>query len=154
MTKADESIAEATFPLANLESALMSYLKTPAQLEEPFDTSNIPKISREQAAAEVPRKWEAIRPSIQAYALTPYLGPVALDIVAPTPTPQEASQPSAANIQSLYTAQLQAVPELEPYGPVLRSSTKPVALTESETEYVVTAVKHIFKEHIVFQVRL
>jgi hypothetical protein len=32
----------------------MSYLKTPAQLEEPFDTSNIPKISREQAAAEVP----------------------------------------------------------------------------------------------------
>lgn len=81
------------------------------------------------------------------------IGPVALDIVAPSPTAAETSQPSAANIQSLYTAQLQAVPELEPYGPVLRSSTKPVALTESETEYVVTAVKHIFKEHIVFQVR-
>jgi coatomer protein complex subunit gamma len=75
-----------------------------------------------------------------------------LDIVAPSPIAQEASQPTAANIQSLYTAQLQSVPELEPYGPVLRSSTKPVALTESETEYVVTAVKHIFKEHIVFQV--
>jgi coatomer protein complex subunit gamma len=79
-------------------------------------------------------------------------GPAAMDIVAPSPIAQEASQPTAANIQSLYTAQLQSVPELEPYGPVLRSSTKPVALTESETEYVVTAVKHIFKEHIVFQV--
>jgi coatomer protein complex subunit gamma len=77
-----------------------------------------------------------------------------LDIVAPAPTSQSdsAQTTSAANIQSLYTAQLQAVPELESYGPVLRSSNKPVALTESETEYVVTAVKHIYKEHIVFQV--
>ncbi|KAJ9113093.1 hypothetical protein QFC20_001980 [Naganishia adeliensis] len=125
---------EATYPLANLESALMSYLRTPEQQEQPFDTSSIPKISREQAAAEVPR-------------------PTPMDIVAPAATAQgDSAQPtSAANIQSLYTAQLQAVPELESYGPVLRSSNKPVALTESETEYVVTAVKHIYKEHIVFQ---
>jgi hypothetical protein len=77
-----------------------------------------------------------------------------MDIVAPSPTAQgDSAQPtSAASIQSLYTAQLQAVPELESYGPVLRSSNKPVALTESETEYVVTVVKHIYKEHIVFQV--
>lgn len=55
--------------------------------------------------------------------------------------------------QSLYTQQLSAVPEFEEYGQVLKSSTKPVELTESETEYVVTCVKHVFKEHVVFQVR-
>lgn len=47
---------DSAFPLANLESALMSYLKTPEQQEQAFDTSSIPKISREQAAAAVPRK--------------------------------------------------------------------------------------------------
>lgn len=136
----EESLADtyirndSSFPLANLESALMSYLKTPEQQEQAFDTSSIPKISREQAAAAVPRA-------------------APLDIVSSSPLPQiDSAQPSSADaIQSLYTAQLETVPELQAYGPVLRSSTKPIALTESETEYVVTAVKHIYKEHIVFQ---
>ena len=57
-------------------------------------------------------------------------------------------------MQSLYVEQLGAVPELQSYGSVLKSSARPIALTESEMEYVVTAVKHIYKEHIVFQVRL
>ena len=52
---------------------------------------------------------------------------------------------------SAYAEQLAAVPDLASYGPVLQSTRKPVPLTESETEYVVTAVKHVFKEHVVFQ---
>lgn len=59
---------------------------------------------------------------------------------------------SAAESQSAYAKQLAEVPELASYGSVLKSSSKPVELTESETEYVVTCVKHIFAEHIVFQV--
>lgn len=51
-----------------------------------------------------------------------------------------------------YATQLSEVPDLANYGPVLSSSAKPIELTESETEYVVTCVKHIFAEHIVFQV--
>lgn len=39
---------------------------------------------------------------------------------------------------------------MKPYGGILKSSTV-VELTESETEYVVSVVKHIFKEHIVLQ---
>lgn len=35
---------------------------------------------------------------------------------------------------------------------MLNSSSSPTQLTESETEYQVTCVKHIFKEHVVFQV--
>ena len=59
--------------------------------------------------------------------------------------------PTAAETQSAFASQLGGVPEFESYGPVLSSSTKLVPLTESETEYFVTCVKHIFKEHIVFQ---
>ena len=61
--------------------------------------------------------------------------------------------PTAAEKQSTYAQQLAEVPELADYGPILNSSAKPAQLTETETEYQVTCVKHIFKEHIVFQVR-
>jgi len=61
---------------------------------------------------------------------------------------------SAAEKQSQYGQQLAAIPDFEDYGPVISSSNKPAALTESETEYVVTCVKHIFKQHVVFQVSL
>lgn len=67
---------------------------------------------------------------------------------AATPPP-----PSAAETQSNYASQLAEVPELASYGNVLSSSVKPAPLTESETEYQVSVVKHIFREHIVFQVR-
>lgn len=136
----------------------MSYLKTPEQQEQAFDTSSIPKISREQAAAAVPRECMPSACCFRRFAhtriISRVLGAAPLDIVSSSPLPQiDSAQPSSADaIQSLYTAQLETVPELQSYGPVLRSSTKPIALTESETEYVVTAVKHIYKEHIVFQV--
>ena len=68
---------------------------------------------------------------------------------AATPPP-----PSAAETQSNYAQQLADVPEFANYGPVLNSSIKPAPLTESETEYQVSVVKHIFKEHVVFQVRI
>lgn len=59
--------------------------------------------------------------------------------------------PTVAETQSTYASQLASVPEFASYGSVLNSSTKLVPLTESETEYFVTCVKHIFREHIVFQ---
>lgn len=59
--------------------------------------------------------------------------------------------PSATETQSAYAKQLSEVPELAEYGPVHKSTSKPVELTERETEYVVSAVKHVFAEHVVFQ---
>lgn len=82
-------------------------------------------------------------------------GPSTLDTIG-APTAKKSSPspppPTAEETQSAYLQQLAEVPELEPYGPVLHSSAKPVQLTESETEYQVSCVKHIFKEHVVFQV--
>lgn len=48
--------------------------------------------------------------------------------------------------------QLAAVPEFQGLGPLFKSSPEPVALTESETEYVIRCTKHTFSEHLVFQV--
>lgn len=47
-------------------------------------------------------------------------------------------------------AAVYAIPELAALGRAFRSSA-PVQLTESETEYVVTCVKHIFDQHVVLQ---
>jgi len=124
---------ESVFSLDVLESKLVSYVNDPSASTTPFDASSIPKISRIQAAAE------AARPS-------------SLETVG-VPVRKEASpapQLSAVETQSAYIQQLKEVPELATYGEVLGSS-KLAQLTESETEYQVTCVKHIFVEHIVFQ---
>lgn len=127
---------EATFSLASLESELATYVKDGSRHATAFDLASVPKVSREQAAAEV----SASRPS-------------ALEAIASSSKVAEpaAAPATASETQSSYAAQIAAVPEFESYGSILKSSPKPIALTESETEYVVSAVKHVFKEHVVFQ---
>nr|ODN93881.1 coatomer subunit gamma [Cryptococcus depauperatus CBS 7841]ODN99786.1 coatomer subunit gamma [Cryptococcus depauperatus CBS 7855] len=126
---------EAQFSLATLEEQLVSYVNDDSQHPTPFNISSVPKVSKEQAQAEVAQS----RPSV-------------LDIAGPSSVPVPSTPiPSASEPPSSYASQLAAIPEFESYGSVLKSSPKPVELTESETEYVVSAVKHIFKSHIVFQ---
>lgn len=52
---------------------------------------------------------------------------------------------------SLYAKTFASVPSLSKLGPIFKSSI-PVELTESETEYVVSCIKHILQNHVVFQV--
>ncbi|KAK0246199.1 adaptin N terminal region-domain-containing protein [Armillaria nabsnona] len=126
---------ESVFSLAALETKLVAYMKDPEAAAQPLDVSSVPRISRAQAAQE------AARPST-------------LDIIG-VPTTHRPSDspppPTAAEQQSAYLEQLSEVPEFASYGPVFNSTAKPAQLTESETEYQVTCVKHIFKEHVVFQ---
>ncbi|KAJ7110306.1 coatomer subunit gamma [Mycena crocata] len=126
---------DSVLSLAALESKLVSYVKDPSASSQAFDVSTIPKISRSQAALD------AARPST-----LDTIGVPAAKKASASPPP-----PSAAETQSAYAEKLGAVPAFASYGTILNSSAKPVPLTESETEYQVTCVKHIFKEHIVFQ---
>ncbi|EEY15989.1 coatomer subunit gamma-2 [Verticillium alfalfae VaMs.102] len=57
---------------------------------------------------------------------------------------------SASAAAQRYAQELMEIPEMKEFGSVLKSSPV-MELTEAETEYVVTVVKHIFKEHIVLQ---
>ncbi|KAJ7146237.1 adaptin N terminal region-domain-containing protein [Mycena epipterygia] len=126
---------ESVLSLAALESKLVSYVKDSTASAQPFDVSTIPKISRAQAALD------SARPST-----LDTIGVPAAKKTSNSPPP-----PSAAETQSAYAEKLAAVPAFASYGTILNSSAKPVQLTESETEYQVTCVKHIYKEHIVFQ---
>ena len=128
----------------------------------------------------LPMNFEKLERSIQAYMSTPYAmsspdaltleklpivedyevpaagggrGHAALDMMSSTDAslamsaggaaapPREKVDPAAA---------VYAIPELAALGRVFRSSA-PVPLTESETEYVVTCVKHIMPEYVVLQ---
>lgn len=67
-------------------------------------------------------------------------------------TPASAIEKIAATRQDLYAEQLASVAEFASLklGPILKSSL-PIELTESETEYVVQCIKHMFRQHIVLQ---
>ncbi|XP_022099738.1 coatomer subunit gamma-2-like [Acanthaster planci] len=65
------------------------------------------------------------------------------------PSAKPADKPSAP-VQEIYAEQLAAIPEFASLGPLFKSS-KPVELTESETEYMVRCIKHTFANNIVFQ---
>jgi len=49
-----------------------------------------------------------------------------------------------------YTQLLNSIPEFADFGQLFKSC-KPLEITESETEYVVSCIKHVYQEHIVFQ---
>jgi coatomer protein complex subunit gamma len=109
--------------------------------DSPFDISKIPVVTREQADAEDRTK--------KLTASTPSLKPPKTGPAKAASTGAEA-QASAAAAAQKYAQELMSIPHLQEFGGLLKSSPV-VELTEAETEYVVTLVKHIFKEHIVLQ---
>ena len=105
-----------------------------------FDVSSIPVVTQEQALAEErTKKLTTATPTLKA----PTAGP-------PKSKASDVAEGATAAATQKYAEQLMQIPELKEYGALLKSSV-PAELTESETEYVVTAVKHIFKEHVVLQ---
>ncbi|KAI9454836.1 coatomer subunit gamma [Russula earlei] len=141
---------DSVFSLSALESKLVAYVRDADAASQPFDVSSVPKVSREQAAQEVARKSLLFFISPSLYG---HLGPSSLDTIgAPvTRTTTPAPPPQTTEVtQSSFVQQLAQVPELASYGALINSS-KPSQLTENETEYQVSCVKHIFRGHIVFQ---
>ncbi|KAK6956176.1 hypothetical protein Daesc_001449 [Daldinia eschscholtzii] len=134
---------ENMFSLPYFEHQLVMYVTSDdkSTFETPFDISQIPVVTREQADAEDRTK--------KLTATTPSLKPPKTGPTKAAPTGAEA-QASAAAAAQKYAQELMSIPEMKEFGSVLKSSSV-VELTEAETEYVVTVVKHIFKEHIVLQ---
>ncbi|KAK2173712.1 hypothetical protein NP493_854g00017 [Ridgeia piscesae] len=111
--------------IIGLERALHQYTLEPA--EKPFDLKSVPLAT--QPLAE--QKTAAVGPGE-----TPGV---------------KATEKVAASRQDIYAEQLAAVPQFANLGPLFKSSSMPLELTESETEYSVRCVKHMFPHHIVFQ---
>ncbi|ERS99564.1 hypothetical protein HMPREF1624_04769 [Sporothrix schenckii ATCC 58251] len=134
---------ENMYSLSYFEHQLITYVTADDKetFAAPFDVSTIPVVTREQADAEDrTKKLTATAPTLKA----PKLGP------SKTPaTGAEAAATASAQAQK-YAQELLQIPEMKEFGAVLKSSPV-IELTEAETEYVVSVVKHIFKEHIVLQ---
>ncbi|XP_066913900.1 coatomer subunit gamma-2-like [Clytia hemisphaerica] len=112
--------------IVGLERALAAYLKEPT--DKPFDMKTVP-------IATVPmHDQKAVKTSGES-----------------TGVAQKASTTSVTTRQDVYAEQLAAVPEIAALGPLFKSTSKPIQLTESETEYVVSCIKHTFADHMVFQ---
>jgi len=131
------------FLLPYFEHQLVTYVTSEdkSSFETPFDVSKIPVVTREQADAEDrTKKLTASTPSLKP----PKTGPTK---AAASGADAHASNAAAA---AKVAEELMAIPEIKEFGSVLKSSPI-IELTEAETEYVVTLVKHIFKEHVLFQ---
>ncbi|EZF10272.1 hypothetical protein H112_08466 [Trichophyton rubrum D6] len=142
---AERFIANDTmYSLSTFEHQLVMYVTATDKetFATAFDLSKIPVVSQEQALAEErTKKLTSATPTLKA----------------PTAGPSKAKQNGAADgaaaaqaTTQKFAEELAQIPELKEYGTLLKSSS-PVELTERETEYVVTAIKHIFKDHIVVQ---
>jgi coatomer protein complex subunit gamma len=132
------------FSLPILEDQLAHYVNgsNAEAFADPFDFSNVPVVTREQSLAEDrTKKLTTATPTLKA----PSVGPKKVDAASAA---QAAANATVASQK--YAQQLQTVPEFREYGVLLKSSHA-VELTESETEYVVSAVKHLYKEHVVLQ---
>ena len=132
------------FSLPILEDQLAHYVNgsNAEAFATAFDFSTVPVVTREQSLAEDrTRKLTTATPTLKA----PTLGPKKAE--------QSTAAETAASISvatQKYSTHLQTIPEFSSYGAVLKSSPV-IELTESETEYVVSVIKHLFKEHIVLQ---
>jgi coatomer protein complex subunit gamma len=132
------------FSLPILEDQLAHYVNgaNAEAFADPFDFSNVPVVTREQSLAEDrTRKLTTATPTLKA----PSVGPKKVDAANAAKSAANATVASQK-----YAQQLQTVPEFREYGALLKSSHVH-ELTESETEYVVSGVKHLYKEHVVLQ---
>ncbi len=135
---------DSMFSLSTFEHQLVMYVTSDNKsvFSKAFDLSTIPVVSHEQALAEErTKKLVTATPTLKASSTGP---------TKPQTNGAAQKGATAAATTHKYQGAFERIPELRAYGPVLKSSST-VELTESETEYVVTAVKHIFKEHIVLQ---
>ncbi|VEU22394.1 DEKNAAC103350 [Brettanomyces naardenensis] len=138
---------ESRFSLAALEQQLCRYVrsKDKSSFTTPFDITSVATHTEEEVlAAEYKAKTTVEEDQIVS-------SPTPETTKATKSLPEPADLAARADLlEQQYAQELSAVPEFEEYGPLLHSS-EVVELTEVETEFVVSAVKHIFKEHLVVQ---
>lgn len=136
---------DSMFSLSTFEHQLVMYVTADdkATFSTAFNMKSVPVVSHEQALAEErTKKLTSATPTLKA----PSTGPTKPQVNGTAESPAAAALAAAQK----HAQVLQQIPELKALGKVLHSS-QPVELTESETEYPVTVIKHIFGDHLVLQ---
>ncbi|KAG0045986.1 coatomer subunit gamma [Gryganskiella cystojenkinii] len=138
---------DSTYALAYLERQLLTYVSNPELADAPFDLSAVPKISRQDEQDRGTQDL-ATTQSLGANTSTPPHSASASNAAGSRPA---ISTTPSLDQQAVYAQQLAEVSQFASFGPLFKSTARPVELTESETEYVVSCVKHVFAHHVVFQ---
>jgi len=110
--------------LSSLEKALHSY--TLSNCEEAFDIKTVP------VAPVTTSESRKTSPS------------------ADLPGAKKSEAKVTATRHDMFVEKFSAIPEIAQLGPLFKSS-QPAQLTESETEYVVHCIKHVFPQHLLLQ---
>jgi coatomer protein complex subunit gamma len=131
-----------TYDLGLLEGKLQTYVSgDTSSFVTPFDITSVPKMSEDEyRAVELQKKTSKFEIEHKPESAEQSRTGTAID---------EISQTAELTKQQLLQ-ELSQVAEFSSYGAVLHTSSL-VHLTERESEFVVEAVKHVFKEHIVLQ---
>jgi len=111
---------------AELELSLQVYLETNDKSESFNPKKHLVQIKKEEVQEEQPKGG--------------------LASVVTSRATKEAGGPAV----NPYLELLNSVPEIAALGPLFKSCS-PVEVTETECEYVVSCIKHIYNEHLVFQ---
>ncbi|KAI8334578.1 adaptin N terminal region-domain-containing protein [Chlamydoabsidia padenii] len=143
---------DATFALPTLERQLVEYVNSPLANDKEFDLAGVPLISKAQEEDERRRlrTQDIISPSTPSTSGANGGSPLPTSTTGSTSTPHHHFAGSLDQ-QAVYAEQLAQIPAFQTFGTLFKSSSKPVPLTESETEYVIHCVKHTFARHVIFQ---
>ena len=108
----------------------------------------------------LPMSPSQLRASLQTYSMRPADGPLEysnLPVVAEVPKKKEETslhspipEKTVETVSEPQPNELYQIPAFADYGCVVRSGHRSM-LTEEETEYVVSVVRHVFSSHVVLQ---
>ncbi|KAF9415898.1 coatomer subunit gamma [Podila epigama] len=124
---------DSTYALAYLERQLLAYVSNPDAADAPFDLSSVPKISRQEEQERGAQEQSAVAQTLRGSMSSPAHSNSTSNGSGSHPA---ATVAPSLDQQAAYAQKLAEVPEFASYGPLFKSSTKPVELTEAETEYV------------------
>lgn len=132
-----------------MEKSLQMYCAEPQ--EKPFDLKTVPLAAQPITVIEEKRHGKIFLLFCFLATILSWTGKE-FAAVAPEIVQKKDEKPKVTLLE-VYAEQLRSIPEFAKLGALFKSS-EPVQLTESETEYVVNCVKHVFPEHVVFQVKI
>ena len=124
-----------------LEEQLVNYVSNPDSIAKPFEIHNVPILPRGDGGFRIKQAKSATYKFAKSAGIAP---------VSPSKSKAEEAEYMVSKPAS-NDKKISQIPEFAHYGPVFRSSA-PVDLTETDVaEYIVSCIKHTYKEHTVFQ---
>ncbi|CCD22758.1 coatomer subunit gamma NDAI_0A06030 [Naumovozyma dairenensis CBS 421] len=141
-----------SYDLSSLEKKLTTYMSSNEDsFKTPFDASAIPKYTEDEVKAmELKRKQEQLTNADLEGINNEDEEPITKRLDTNTYKGATLDEHEQDLLSTQYIEELLSIEEFKVFGNLINSS-KPISLTESEAEFEVRGVKHLFKEHVVLQ---